>query len=47
MHDWPQTHLYIRVLGVHVSFGQVWEILEIEDEGLSLLFGLRLREHTD
>lgn len=41
------THLYIGILRVDVSFGQVWEVLEVKDERFGLLLGLRLREHAN
>lgn len=42
-----QTDLYVWVLWVDVSVGQVWKVLEIQDEGFRLLLGLRLRKNTN
>lgn len=36
------THLYVRVLCVNVSIGKVGKVLEVQDEGLSLLLRLWL-----
>lgn len=41
------SHLYVRVLWVNVSIGQVWKVLEIQDEGFSLFLRLRLWENTN
>lgn len=41
------THLYVGVLRVNVSVGQVWKVLEIQDERFSLLLRLRLWKNTN
>lgn len=41
------SHLYVWVLRADVSIGQVWKVLEIQDEGFSLFLRLRLRENTN
>ncbi len=41
------THLYVGVLRVDVSIGQVWKVLEIQDEGFGLLLRLRLWKNTN
>ena len=42
-----RTHLYVWVLRVYFSICQVWEVLEIQNEGFGLLLRLRLWENTN
>ncbi len=41
------THLYVWILWVDVSIGEVWKVLEIQDEGFGLLLRLRLWKNTN
>lgn len=41
------THLDVGVLRAYVSIGQIWKVLEIQDERFGLLLRLGLRENAD
>lgn len=39
-------YLDVGVLGAHVGVGQLWEVPQVQDEGLRVLLGFRQGENT-
>ena len=40
-------HLYIGVLRADISVSQVWEVLEVQDEGFGFFFWFRLGQDSN